>query len=94
MREIVLSTWHGNEALVVNVIRATCRPDATRHEVQVKIVPRPPGNIVISARRIAANTNGTNQFFLCVVKRQATAEHVNATNLAADHRIVDLTIVA
>src|SRR5579883_863224 len=71
--------------IVDDIVRAVVH--AGRNVVQLEIRARNPGNDVIRARRIAADSNASNDLTRRVIQRKSAAEHIDAADLSADHRI-------
>jgi len=80
---------------VVGMRRITSedRRRAGWHEVKVQTMPSPPRDVVVGARRIAADANRAEEHTGRVVECEAAAEHVDATDAAAHHRIIGLPVV-
>src|ERR1039457_1212745 len=61
--------------------------------VQLQGVPRTPGNIVVGAGGVAADSKGADQLPGPVVERKAAAKYVHPANARANHWIVLLPVV-
>src|SRR5262245_16757248 len=90
--------WHLT-CLWRDVINDVVRPrgvaaDASRHVIEIQRVPRPPGDVVIGARRVAAHADWAPQGGRPVGPRQPAAEHVDAADALAHHRVVGAAVVA
>ena len=81
--------------VIRNIVRTSRIPaHPCRHVVQLKIVPRSPGNVMVRTRGISAYTDATNQHFPCRrVKREPAAKYVHTANLTANHRVCSGAIV-
>jgi hypothetical protein len=61
-------------AILSRRVGSPARP--CRHVVQLKIVPRSPGNVVVRTRRVPAHAEPTNQHTLPAIKSQSAAKHI------------------
>lgn len=64
--------------------------DAGRHVVQTQGVAGPPRDVVVGARRVAADADPADKLPCRVVQPEAAAKHVDAADAAANHRVIRL----
>src|SRR5438876_6145940 len=69
---------------IMNDIVVTGRADAGGNIVEVQLVAHLPGDDVIRAGSVAAETDRADEFALLVVERQAASEHIDAADLVPD----------
>jgi len=67
--------------------------DAAGDIVEVQAMADFPGDDVVGAGSVAANTEGADDFAGGIVEGEAAAKDVHAADFAADHRIVVLAVV-
>src|SRR5262249_48165841 len=73
-----------------DVVRASCiggNSTDSREMIEAQILPDTPGDVVIRARRIAADADAADDPLAGRVQRKPAAEHVDAADLPAVHRI-------
>src|SRR5580704_7153145 len=65
----------------------------TRQVVQTEVVADTPGDGVVGAGGVTADPDSANDFLAGSVECQTSAEHVDAADLVADHRILGGAVV-
>ena len=77
-----------NRFTVVGIAMALAGVSASAMAVSVGAFT--PGDIVVSAGRVATYADSANQGAMGIVKSQAPAEDIDAANFVSDHRIIGL----
>src|SRR6267154_6672084 len=70
MREVVRQAGYSHQSLVIDVV-VRMRAHAQGHEIQVQLVPRAPGDVVVRTRCVTADTNAADERTLGIVEPEA-----------------------
>src|SRR5438477_5649392 len=65
-----------------------------REVVETEVVARPPRDVVIGARGIAADADGTDEHAVGVIERQTSSKYIHTADSEIDHRVVGRAVVA
>ena len=73
---------------VVGALGVAGNPAYTEQVIESQIVSNAPGDVVIGARSIAANSNSPDDHLSRSIQREPATEDVDAANLVTHHRII------
>src|SRR6266568_2783452 len=85
--------WRGCDVVDDVVGPGGVRADPAGNMVELEGIARTPGDVVIRAGGVAADTDGSDEHALRIVKREAAAEDIDSTDAPADHGVLGGSVV-